>query len=91
MIQLQDAAVFQAASTSTAYSYEYTFPAGSADSAAFVLRTRPAVHAQTWRYVHANPVAFQGGNKGLMMLTRNNNDPMAMDAVGFSIFWRDSP
>ena len=83
-------AAFQAASNSPVFSYENIFPFDLAGVAGLVLRTFPAVHSRSWRYVHANPVAFRHGEKYHPILGRNNNDPMAMDAVGFSILGRDS-
>ena len=51
---------------------------------------RPEIESKTRFYCNANQGVFERDRKGRPMLTRNNNDPMATDAVGFSILWRDS-
>ena len=91
MLQSQDAAVFQAASTSTAFSYENIFHDGLAEVGGYTLRTDPAVHSKTWPYVHANADDIEHDDKSRPMLIPTNNDPVAMDAVGFPVIWRDSP
>jgi len=83
-------AALQAVSHSPVFSYENIFPFGLAGVAGLVLLSIPAVHSRSWRYVHANAVVFGRGEKHRPMLSRNNNDPMTMDAVGFSIPGRDS-
>ena len=90
MIKPFIAASFQATFNSSVFSYENIFPLGLADVAGLALRSDPAVHSKTWRYDHTNPVTFGYDEKHHPILGRNNNDPMATDAVGFSILGRDS-
>lgn len=49
------------------------------------------IRLKIWNYFNANPVAFERGNKGRLMLTRKSNASMTRYAVGLHIFWRDSP
>ena len=50
----------------------------------------PETQSNTRRYFNADQRAFERDGKGRLMLTRKNNDPMTIHAVGFSICWRGS-
>lgn len=83
-------AALQTASSGSVFSCENIFPFGLAGVAGLALRSNLVAHSRLWRYAHANSLVSKHGEKFRLMPGRNNNDPMAMDAVGFSIMGRDS-
>jgi hypothetical protein len=91
LMELQDAAVFKVAPESLVFSYENIFHDSPAAAGGFTLRSVPAVHSRTWHYVHTNAVDIEHDDKSCPKLIPTNNNPVAMDAAGCPVIWRDSP
>ena len=91
IIGFQVAAIFQVTYINSAFTFESIFHDSPAAVGGYTLRTDRAVHSKTWHYVHANTIDIEHDDKSRPMLIPTNNYPMAMDAVGFPVIWRDSP